>query len=95
MRDRLRLRIRNPKNDPVAHAVVALKSGGVRRLASKKRKGTLIIATLDLTGLPPGRFVVRVHLRTVLGKKFNAKHFYTRCAKKKRHRKHAQRHRPA
>jgi hypothetical protein len=95
MRDRLRLHIHNPTNDPVAHAVVALKSGAVRRRASNKRKGAAIIATLNLVGLPPGRFMVSVHLRTVLGKKFDAKHFYTRCVKRKRRGKHAQRHRPA
>jgi hypothetical protein len=81
-RRRLRIRIRDPKNDPLAKIVVTLRSGSIRRQAKIKRGNGLAVATLRLGGLPKRSFVVTIRATTVLGHHLSAKRKYRLCAKK-------------
>ncbi len=91
-RAKLLLRLRNPAGDPIAKAVVSLKSGKVRRRAKLTHKKNGILATLNLRGLPSPTFKVTVRVTTVLGARLKAKRTYRTCGttpvRKHRHRKH-------
>jgi hypothetical protein len=82
-RRRLRIRIRDPKNDPLAKVVVTLKSGSLHRRAKLKRHDGHTVATLNLTGLSKPSFAVTIRLTTVLGHHLSAKRKYRLCAKGK------------
>lgn len=85
-RSRLRIRMRDPRNDPLAKVVVVLQSGKVRRRAKLKQHGNTVTAALRLDGLPMGPFTVKVRLTTVLGEHLSGKRTYVRCAKRRGHR---------
>ena len=85
-RKRLRIRIRDPKNDPLAKVVVILKSGSVRRHAKIRRGDGHTVATLNLSGLSKPSFAVTIRLTTVLGHHLSAKRNYSLCGKKARSR---------
>ena len=93
-RKRLRIRMRDPKNDPLAKIVVTLKSGAIHRKAKIVRGDGGAVATLSLRGLPNPTFTVTVRLTTVLGRHLSAKRKYRSCAQKtgKRVRPHRARH---
>jgi hypothetical protein len=58
-----RIHLRDPKNDPLREAVVTLRGRRLRVL----RHGDRFASKVDLRGLPPGTFTVRITLTTVLG----------------------------
>ena len=81
-RRQLRIRIRDPKNDPLAKVVVTLRSGSLHRRAKLKRHNGRTVATLNLTGLSKPSFAVTIRLTTVLGHHLSAKRRYRLCAKR-------------
>jgi hypothetical protein len=81
----LRIRLRDPRNDPLKKVVVKLRSGKVRRAAKLTRHGRTVTAKLNLRGLPAGPFTVTIRLRTVLGNHLSGRRTYRRCAAKRRH----------
>lgn len=81
-RRRLRIRVRGPKNDPLAKIVVKLESGSLHRRAKVKRHDGRAVATLNLTGLSKPSFTVTIRLTTVLGHHLSAKRRYRLCAGK-------------
>lgn len=91
---RLRIRMRDPKNDPLERIVVTLNSGKIHRRAKLRQHGKSVTAALNLNGLPAGRFTVRVHLTTVLGEHLSGRRTYVRCAKRRGHRAMAHRGHP-
>lgn len=91
-RARMRIRLHDPKNDPLLKVVVKLRSGRVVRTARlKRKKGGVIVATLDLRGLPAGSFTVTVSLTTALGEHLHGKRTYHRC-RGTHHGRHRHRH---
>lgn len=82
-RKRLRIRIHDPKNDPLAKISVRLRSGKVHRKAKVKRRSEGAIATLNLIGLPKPTFTVRIKLTTVLGRHLSTKRKYRRCGSRR------------
>jgi hypothetical protein len=84
-RKKLRIRLRDPQNDPLDEIVVKLKSGKIRRRAKLKRHGKTVTATLNLKGLPARPFTVTVRATTVLGSHLSGRRTYVLCAKKHRH----------
>lgn len=82
-RRRLRIRIRDPKNDPLAKVVVTLESGSLHRRAKLKHRKGRTVATLNLAGLSKPSFAVTIRLTTVLGHHLSAKRKYRLCAKGK------------
>jgi hypothetical protein len=84
-RSRMRVRVHDPKNDPLAKIVVTLKSGKVHRRAKLRRHGKTATAILKLNGLAAGPFIVTVRLTTVLGEHLSGKRAYFRCAGRRGH----------
>ncbi len=88
----MRIRLRDPKNDPLKKVVVTLRGGKVHRKARLKRHRGTVTATLDLRGLSANSFTVTVRLTTVLGDHLSGKRIYRRCATELRpqhpHRRH-------
>lgn len=93
-RSKLRIRMHDPKNDPLQEVVVTLVAGKIHRRAKLKEHGKSVTATLDLAGLSAGRFTVKVRLTTVLGEHLSGKRTYVRCAKRRGHRVMAHRGQP-
>ena len=56
---------------------------GTRRAAAKKVAGRFT-ATVDLRGLPRGRFAVKITVKTVSGKTLKASRRYRTCTAKRR-----------
>lgn len=83
-RSKMRIRMRDPKNDPLAKVVVKLKSGKIHRSAKIRRHQETVTATLNLRGLSGRSFTVRVRLTTVLGNHLSGKRTYRRCGTKLR-----------
>jgi hypothetical protein len=93
-RSRLRIRMRDPKNDPLEKIVVTLNSGKIHRRAKLRHHGTTVTAILSLGGLATGSFTVKVRLTTVLGEHLSGGRTYVRCAKRHGHRVRAHRGHP-
>lgn len=91
-RSKMRIRLHDPKNDPLVKIVVKLRSGKIVRTAKLKRRRGVVIATLDLRGLAAGSFTVTVRLATALGEHLSGKRTYHRCGAGKRHRPRLHRH---
>jgi hypothetical protein len=85
---KLRIRISEVKNDPIAMVAVTLKSGKLVRKAKIRTRPGGRLATLSLRGLPKPRFTVTVHLTTVLGSELSRKRHYRLCVAKKPRRRH-------
>lgn len=85
-RSRLRIRMRDPKNDPLEKIVVVLNSGKIHRRAKLRHHGTTVTAVLNLNGLAVGSFTVKVRVTTVLGEHLSGGRTYVRCAKRHGHR---------
>jgi hypothetical protein len=81
---RMRIRLRDPKNDPIKKVVVTLRSGKTLRKAKLKRHGHRVIATVSLKGLSAGPFTVVVKVTTVLGNHLAGRRTYRRCPKRLR-----------
>lgn len=79
-----RIHLRDPKNDPLREAVVTLRGRRLRVL----RHGNRFASKVDLRGLPPGTFTVRIRLTTVLGHTLHGSRRFHTCVVGSR-RKHA------
>ncbi len=81
-RSKMRIRLRDPKNDPLKKVVVKLDGGKIHRVAKLKRHGSTVTATLNLKGVSTGSFTVTVKLTTVLGDHLSGKRTYHGCSGK-------------
>jgi hypothetical protein len=86
-RRKLRIHIRDPKNDPIETVVVTVSGGGVSHKAKVKREENGAVALANLGGFPAGVVTVKVQLTTVLGQHLSSKRRYRRCATGKHRRK--------
>jgi hypothetical protein len=73
-----RIHLAEPQYDPFKTVRVTLRS---HRLATV-RHGDYVVATIDLKGLPPGAFTVKIAATTVLGVHLSGSRTYHTCAKK-------------
>lgn len=78
-----RIHLRDPKNDPLKEVVVRI---GRRRIAVVRHAG-VIVATINLKGLPKGTFTVRIRATTVLGHHLSNSRAYHTCVEKASHKK--------
>jgi hypothetical protein len=78
-RRRLRVRIDDPKNDPVKRVVVTARGGGVKVLAKLHETKKGFVAILRLGKIPTDTFVVKVRLTTLLGEHLTSRQVYHRC----------------
>ncbi len=74
-RRRFRIRLRRPRRGRILSARVTVAG---RRVAVRPRGGRLT-ATVDLRGLPRGRYVVRIRVRTTAGRTFTDVRRYRTC----------------
>jgi hypothetical protein len=74
-----RIRLKEPPGDALLSANVLVNG---RRVAT--RSGARITAPVNLTGLPRGRYSVRITARTVLGRTITGTRRYRTCAPKRR-----------
>lgn len=79
-RQTLRIRIRNPINDPIKTIAVTLSGGGVSRKAKVKQEKAGVVAIANLGRFPASSVTVKVQLTTVLGQHLSAKRRYRRCS---------------
>jgi hypothetical protein len=70
-----RIHFRDPGNDPLREVVVTLKGRRLRVI----RHGNVFASTVDLRGLPPGAFTVRIRVLTVLGHRLRGARTYHTC----------------
>lgn len=82
---KLRIRISDPKNDPIASVVVTGKSGKVVRKAAIKTRPYGKLAVLNIANLPKPRLTVKVKLTTVLGQSLSKKRHYRLCGAARKH----------
>lgn len=75
-----RIRLKEPKADALATATVFVNGRRVRTVKGAKR----IQAGVNLTGLPKGRYTVRIVAKTVLGRTITGTRTYRTCTKKRR-----------
>jgi hypothetical protein len=87
-RSKLRIRVLEPKNNPLRKVSATLRSGRVHRRARIKRRSGSFLATLNLRGLSARPFTVSIRLTTVLGDHLSRTRKYRRCSVKKPHGKH-------
>jgi hypothetical protein len=73
-----KIHLLDPKYDPLRRVSVTIRG---RRVAVA-RKGKYIVASVDLRGLPPGAFTVKIHATTTLGHSLSATRTYHTCVKK-------------
>jgi hypothetical protein len=69
-----RIRLREPKGDALASAVVFVNGKRVKAV-----RGERLTARVDLRGLPKGRYKVRIVARTVLGRTMRGTRRYRTC----------------
>jgi hypothetical protein len=77
-----KIHLHNPPFDPIKLAVVLVRGHRV----AIDRRGKHFSATIDLRGLPKGKFTVKVMLTTVLGHHLSGSRAYHTCAPKRAHR---------
>jgi hypothetical protein len=77
---KLRIRISDPKNDPIATVAVTGRSGKVVRKAAIKTRPFGRLAVLNIAHLPKPKLTVKVKLTTVLGQSLSKKRHYRLCA---------------
>lgn len=75
-----RIHLKDPKYDPLKEVVVTL---GHRRLTVKRHR-SVFASTIDLKGLPSGKFTVKINVTTVLGHHLSGSRTYHTCAKKRK-----------
>jgi hypothetical protein len=71
------LHLRDPRNDPLKRVLVTLRG---HRVAVVRRPHTVVV-TIDLKGLPPGAFTVRIRAVTVLGHRLSRNRTYHTCTR--------------
>jgi hypothetical protein len=76
---KLRIRIRNPQGNPLAHVTVLLKGGGIRKVLRLKPHPKSFIAVLDPSPITAPTLRATVKLTTVLGAHLRSRHVYRRC----------------
>jgi hypothetical protein len=74
----LKIRLKDPRYDPFKTVTITFKG---HKLATS-RKGSFVIATINLKSVRKGTFTIDVHATTVLGHTLSAKRTYHRCVKK-------------
>jgi hypothetical protein len=74
------IHLKDPRYDPLERVVVTL---GKRRI-TVTRHGNVLAATIDLKGLPPGAFTVKISVTTVLGHHLHGSRTYHTCAAKRK-----------
>jgi hypothetical protein len=77
------IHLRKVRGEKVVSARVFVKGKAVRTI-----KGKQLTAAIDLRGLPRGKFVVRIVVTTVSGKRFAGKRTYHTCTGRKKAKKH-------
>jgi Concanavalin A-like lectin/glucanases superfamily len=80
---RFAIHLRKVRGERVVAARVYVKGRRVRTV-----KGKRVTAAIDLTGLPKGRFVVRIVVTTVSGRRYAGRRTYHTCAGRKKAKKH-------
>jgi len=78
-RRNFRIRLREPKADPLVRATVHVNGKRVKVLSGKR-----LTAPVDLRGLPKGRYTVRISATTASGKEIKGTRRYRTCAPKRR-----------
>lgn len=73
-----RIRLREPRNDRLLSASVFVNGRRVRVVTGER-----LTAGVNLTGLPKGRYTVRITVRTVLGRTISGTRRYRTCAPKR------------
>jgi hypothetical protein len=74
---RFQIHLLEPKYDPFKTVVVTLRG---RKLATVRR-GSYVVATINLRGLQRGTFTIVIHATTVLGNHLSGTRRYHTCAK--------------
>jgi hypothetical protein len=80
---RFKIHLRKVRGERIVSARVFVKGKRVKTV-----KGKQITAAIDLRGLPKGKFVVRVVVTTVTGKRYAGKRTYRTCSARKKAGKH-------
>lgn len=75
----LRIRIRNPRGNPLAQITVVVKGGGIRKTFRLKPHPKSFIAVLKLAPITAPTVRATVRLTTVLGAHLRHRHVYRRC----------------
>jgi hypothetical protein len=73
-----KIHLKDPAHDPFKTVVVTIKGHKIKT----SRHGLYIDATVNLKGLPPGAFTIKIKATTVLGNHLSGKRTYHTCAKK-------------
>ncbi len=73
-----KIHLTDPAHDPIKEVVVTIGRHRVAVLRGKK----VFVATINLTGLPQGKFTIRIAVTTVLGHHFNGSRTYHTCVSK-------------
>lgn len=76
-----KIHLADPRYDPLKKVTVTLKA---RKIATS-RQGKLVVATINLKGLPKGAFTIKIQATTVLGHSLSASRTYHTCIKKIKH----------
>jgi hypothetical protein len=84
-----RIHLRDPKYDPLKEVVVTIRG---RKVAVVRRKKAFA-ATINLKGLPPGSFTLRIRATTILGHHLTGSRTYHTCARKPLRQKGSHAHR--
>jgi hypothetical protein len=81
---RFPIHLAEPRDDPFKTVRVTLRGHAIKTV----HRGDYILATINLKGLPPGAFTIKISATTVLGIRLSGSRTYHTCAKK------PQRHKP-
>jgi hypothetical protein len=76
-----RIHLADPRYDPIKTVLVTIKGHKIATV----RRGSYVVATIDLKGLPRGAFTVRIRATTVLGHHLSANRTYHTCVRKAKH----------
>jgi len=87
----IRVRILDPRNDPIKKLEVSYRAGGASHRASVKRGPHGAVAIVPLGRIAAATLTVEVRLTTVLGHHWQGTRRYRRCASAKRHPLHVSR----
>jgi hypothetical protein len=74
-----RIRLRQPKADPLVRATVKVNGRQVKVVT-----GTRLTAPVDLRGLPKGRYTVKIAATTATGRVIQGTRKYRTCVPKRR-----------
>jgi hypothetical protein len=78
---KFKIHFRSPKHDPFEKAVVTLKG----HMIAVVRRGDVLVATVNLRGLPAGTFTVMIRVTTGDGRHLSGSRTYHTCARRPRH----------